>query len=174
MVLRGVLEASFGNILCLRGFAKLGELADISTADESYQREVDMYHRNDIMSFYESGRYLFFPELILGASFPAMGLDEAKFAELYEAIKVGHAVNFPNRKGITIKTFVKRYKDNDFQNFVSASLYGLERLNKTRPIRRIDGNHRLEAVEDNANEKMWNVRNYHYHPIADSLSSRLG
>ena len=160
MVLRGVLEASFGNILCLRGFAKLGELADISTADESYQREVDAGHRNDITSFYESGRYLFFPELILGASFPAIGLGEAKFAELYEAVKVGHAVNFPNRKGITIKMFVKRYKDNYFQNFVTASFYGLEWLNETKPIRRIDGNHRLEAVEDNANEKLWNVRNY--------------
>lgn len=89
-MLRGVLEASFGNFLCLRGFAKLGELADISTADESYQREVDTNHRDDITAFYESGQYLFFPELILGVSFSSLGLDEAKFMELYDAVRVGH------------------------------------------------------------------------------------
>ena len=96
MVLRGVIEASFGNFLCLRGFAKLGELADVSIADESYQREVDTVHRDDITAFYESGQYLFFPELILGVSFSALGLDEVKFMELYEAIKVGSSVAFLN------------------------------------------------------------------------------
>ena len=160
MVLRGVIEASFGNFLCLRGFAKLGELADISIADESYQREVDTVHRDDITAFYESGQYLFFPELILGVSFSALGLDEVRFMELYEAVRVGSSVNSLNRKGIAIKTSVKRYKDSDSRNFVSASLYGFEKLKGMKPIRRIDGNHRLEAVEDTANEKIWNVRNY--------------
>ena len=147
MVLRGVLEASFGNILCLRGFAKLGELADISTADESYQREVDERHKNDIADFYDSGEYTFFPELILGVPLSALKLSGADIEDLYGTVATGEAKNLRNKGGITIKTSVKRYRDAGFHRLVSAAFYGFENFMQEKVVKRIDGNHRLEAVE---------------------------
>ena len=68
MVLRGVLERAFGNILCLRGFARLGDLAAVSKADDNYQRPIVDEHKDEVVAFLNGGKYTFFPELILGAS----------------------------------------------------------------------------------------------------------
>ena len=66
MVLRGVLEASFGNYICIRGFATLKELAGCTKIDESYQRRPDEVHVRDIADFIRQGEYLYSPEILLG------------------------------------------------------------------------------------------------------------
>jgi hypothetical protein len=50
MKLRGVLDFSLGNFLCLRGFAPMGVLYDLSDADPSFQRDLLNEHREEILS----------------------------------------------------------------------------------------------------------------------------
>lgn len=66
MVLRGILEASFGNYVCIRGFAPLRDLAEHSKIDDSYQRHPDKKHVEEIAEFIKRGKYLYSPEVILG------------------------------------------------------------------------------------------------------------
>lgn len=66
MVFRGVVEASFGNYVCIRGFAPLGDLARHSRIDDSYQRRPTEAHVRDIRDFIKRGEYLYFPEILLG------------------------------------------------------------------------------------------------------------
>ena len=64
MVIRGILDNSLSGQLCIRGFAPIKELAKISQADFSYQRN-PIEGREDIITFLETETYLFFPEIIL-------------------------------------------------------------------------------------------------------------
>ena len=157
IVLRGVLEKAFGNILCLRGFAKFGDLADISVADEGYQREKLLKHKDEIVQFLDSGEYTFFPELILGVSLSGLGIKNDDIGKLYQVVEKGIATKFSYGDGLSVSTFVKTYKNEAFARYVTGSFYGLEHFLKLKdkPLKRIDGNHRLLAVE--ATEK---VRQY--------------
>ena len=66
MVLRGVLELSFGNYICIRGFAPLKDLAKYSKIDESYQRRPNKKHVREIADFVKQGEYHYYPEILLG------------------------------------------------------------------------------------------------------------
>lgn len=145
MVLRGVLERAFGNILCLRGFAKLGELAEISAPDDNYQRPVSADHADEITDFLVSGEYTFFPELILGVSLSRIGLTDSDIQALYDVVDSGKAMKFSGAT-VSISTFVRTYQNIDFPRHVTASFYGFEKIVGSKPLSRIDGNHRLEAV----------------------------
>ena len=65
MRLEGLLEESLGGFVCIRGYAPLGDLARISEADDSYQRNLIDEQREHIVHFLENKEYLFFPEVIL-------------------------------------------------------------------------------------------------------------
>ena len=68
MILQGVLDKSLGNFTCIRGYAQLGELFEISAPDPSYQRDLITKQQHRMEKFLDDGEYLFFPEVILGAS----------------------------------------------------------------------------------------------------------
>ena len=87
MMLRGELARAFNNILCLRGFAPLLDLARLSVADESYQRSEDKAHSNEITEFLDSGGYTFFPEVVLGVSLTSMGFNDEVVKSLYDAVE---------------------------------------------------------------------------------------
>ena len=40
MIIRGILDRSLSNQICIRGFARIKELARISKANNEYQREL--------------------------------------------------------------------------------------------------------------------------------------
>ena len=40
MIIRGILDRSLSNQICIRGFARIKELAKISKANPEYQREL--------------------------------------------------------------------------------------------------------------------------------------
>jgi hypothetical protein len=65
MKMRGVLDFSLGNFLCLRGFAPMGVIYDISEPDASIQRDLLSEHRDEMVAFLSQGEYTFFPEVIL-------------------------------------------------------------------------------------------------------------
>ena len=66
MVLRGVLDASFNNYVCIRGFAPLKDLAKYSKIDPKYQRQPNDEHVLEIADFIKQGEYLYSPEILLG------------------------------------------------------------------------------------------------------------
>lgn len=147
IVLRGVLEKAFGNILCLRGFARLGDLAAVSKADDNYQRPIVDEHKDEVVAFLNGGEYTFFPELILGAALSKFGMSDKEIESLYQVVDTGEAFKYSRINDISISTFVKKYGNPNFSRHVTASIYNLERILSKNPFSRIDGNHRLEAVE---------------------------
>jgi len=153
VILRGILARSFNNILCLRGFASLGDLAELSLRDDTYQREEIESHSKDIAKFLDSGEYTFFPEVILGGSLGGLGFSEEDVMALYKSVDQGDAFPLKSIGDISVSTFVKRFKNGTAVDYhVTGSFYKLSKHLFTR----IDGNHRLQAVK-HSSEK---VRRY--------------
>ncbi len=127
----GLLQRNvLGTFTVIRGFADLRDLAEVSVAmpyegsglgiGQGYQRQLNQDHVDDIKRFLQRGRYRFFPEIVL--SLRSKGADDP------------------------LASFQKRRKseaDGAYGVSVDLKLLG-EALEK--PIRRIDGNHRLEAA----------------------------
>lgn len=97
MVLRGVLDASFNNYVCIRGFAPLKDLAKYSRIDPKYQRQPNDEHVLEIADFIKQGEYLYSPEILLGMAcdkFQSVekrrnisGVDERKVVSLYDVLR---------------------------------------------------------------------------------------
>lgn len=62
--LEGIIYNTFYGYVVLRGFAPIGELAEISRRPDSYQRDADNQHMVDIVN-YLSGTNSYFPEITL-------------------------------------------------------------------------------------------------------------
>ena len=60
MKLKGVLDFSLGNFLCLRGFAPMGVLQDISRPDDNIQRVPKDERLKEIGDFLKKGEFVFF------------------------------------------------------------------------------------------------------------------
>ena len=67
MKLKGILDYSLGNFLCLRGFAPMGIIQDISEAPKDIQRVPKDQRLKEIGAYLSKGEFLFFPEVILCA-----------------------------------------------------------------------------------------------------------
>ena len=94
MILRGVLDRSLGNMVCIRGFAKLGDLAQVSEADENYQRELIEEHEQEVLGFLRKRDTLFFPEVILSYAVDELPLvlDNLKLKDENIEIKTGKKI----------------------------------------------------------------------------------
>lgn len=88
MRLTGIIDYTMDNFLCIRGFAPMLELAQISRADENIQRDLIEEHRGEMEAFLEDGRFTFFPEVILGANLKGSERDSEKIDSLYEQIRM--------------------------------------------------------------------------------------
>lgn len=145
MYLSGRVERAFGTFICFRGFAPFGELADASVADENFQRDAIDDHVEDIRDFLNDKQNLFFPEVILGTTWSALGLEggheiesllngqEQKRIRRYHGQDIRMAIGRPIAKTGTGRFF---------------SMTILKKLQAEKPFRRIDGNHRLLALPD--------------------------
>src|SRR4051794_13177947 len=65
MILRGLMDTSLGGFLCVRGYATLGDLARVSYADMTYQRDLMKEHSETVVRFLRNKQDLFFPEVVL-------------------------------------------------------------------------------------------------------------
>lgn len=130
---------SLGGFPCIRGYATLRDIARVSTADDAYQRELTPEHVEEIKRYFEAGEYLFFPEIILSAT---LDVD-------YE--KAGTPQDDP------LATVMRGHKFksnvNDLRITPRASRYDISVADGDRPFKRIDGNHRLSALEALNDEK---------------------
>lgn len=149
--LRGLVDKAFGGYLCVRGYAPIGVLADAS-AIEDYQRQADEKHVHEIREFLEDINNSFFPELILGISLEELGLDADMRRQFYEMMN--------DRIGVA----TKKLSDGFVLGLSSISAGSSDRVISLRLecrdhiFKRIDGNHRLEAVPGNGEEDGCGIR----------------
>ena len=144
MIIRGILDRSLNGVTCIRGFAPLKDLVNISEA-KGYQRLIDTDHKREITEYIVKKEYLFFPEVIL--SYKLSDKDNAKINSLegLEIIKgkKGEVSFALSNKSYTSKSD-KRFKE--IINLVTIDINNIS-LDSSKPFSRIDGNHRLSASE---------------------------
>lgn len=149
MKLKGVMEFSLGGFLTFRGYAKLGEIARISMADENYQREKIDSHLDGINKFLEKGENLFFPEVILGCYLPENDEELERLEAFYEVFNNNESKNFGFKKlSIGIQK-PQLYGDITFK---VATLSTSTQKSDENIFYRIDGNHRISAVENSSDK----------------------
>ncbi len=141
MRLTGILGNSLNGQLCLRGFAKIKDLARVSKADYTYQR--NPIDRSDISDFLETQAYLFFPEVILGYKVKSKGSESA-----IKLIQEGKKAK--SEEG----SFTVKKISGETEKYVTIEID--ETINP-QPFSRIDGNHRLLAAEKSINPKVENM-----------------
>lgn len=141
MRLTGILGNSLNGQLCLRGFAKIKDLARVSKADYTYQR--NPIERSDISDFLEKQAYLFFPEVILGYKVKSKG-SESTIKLIQEGKKA------KSEEG----TFTVKKISGETEKYVTIEI---DEAISPQPFSRIDGNHRLLAAERSTNSKVENM-----------------
>lgn len=149
MIIQGLLDNSLNGQLCIRGFAKIKDLARLSEADYSYQR--NLIARTDISDFLETQEFLFFPEIILSYKFKHRFSDQKKIP--LKLIQEGKKYKSDiNNDYIIIKTI----KSNSplTKTLRLATLNINESDPNIKVFHRIDGNHRLTAAENLSSEKV--------------------
>jgi hypothetical protein len=142
---RGVIETAFENFVCLRGFATLGELVDVSVADESYQRPLIDGRAAELGEYLERGEYKFFPEVVLSCN-----LDNTDaLVQLQQFLAETSSKGIPRTSfgHMSLALSARSYKSTKDQrvrgHIVDASFTLNESASK---LLRIDGNHRLSAA----------------------------
>ena len=177
MVLRGVLDAAFGNYISIRGFAPLRDLAKYSKIDESYQRRPDERHVKEVIDFINQGEYLYSPEILLGLPcdrFKSTEKIRREEISLYDVLKnmvsprhetSPEKCRFYGRHFGDLKVTVgqrKNYFDGSERKravvnedvqplFLNVAISCIEKVDGGSPIYCIDGNHRLETARRNNN-----------------------
>lgn len=154
MKLKGILDFSLGNFLCLRGFAPMGVLQHISKPPVDVQRIPKDERLKEIGDYLRKGELVFFPEVILCACLHVEDASSELAAELFAKVKAGEA--FKNSAkfadGMKISTSVSKSRGtNDIRSvkFFQTATITL-RNNPDLFFSRIDGNHRLSATEDDS------------------------
>ncbi|MEA4850901.1 MAG: hypothetical protein VB126_05535 [Paludibacter sp.] len=138
MILKGIVEETFGGRTLFRGYATLKSLAMISTPAQ-YQRDIDTNRIDEIKSFFSEGTFRFFPELIFGLEFPD---DDA-----LKHIKDVPGGKKPLSNGLKITKGKFRFNNVYGANPKTKSM-SIDFPKDERPLSRIDGNHRLKAVDE--------------------------
>lgn len=82
----GITDFTMGNFLCIRGFATMLQLAEISKADDNIQRDLIEDHRGGMEAFLSDENFTFFPEVILGTNMKGSDKDIEKVNILREKV----------------------------------------------------------------------------------------
>lgn len=154
MELKGVLDTSLGNFLCIRGYAQLGDLNQISDYDESFQRNLIDTHKQEVVSFLSDSEFLFFPEVILGIELSKGIAINEDVNQLYLDFGQGKSIKYDS-ENFTLRCVVNKTKasseSRSFNYFrrATVSIPG-KVLNGDNPkiFSRIDGNHRISAASE--------------------------
>lgn len=155
MKLTGIIDRSLGQI-CLRGFAPIKELARISIADYTYQRNLLDKQQARISNFLDNEQFLFFPEVILCFRIKS-NIEQKRQMNSLQSIELGKNIITQNGK-ISIK-FIKNKTDlklaelNIDDTFLNSLI-----SNGNYLFHRIDGNHRLSASEETESSFVNNLK----------------
>ena len=166
MIIRGLFDRSLSSKPCIRGFAKIKELARISKANYKYQRKLLTQQEETISNFLETEKYLFFPEVILSYTLKhdyTLKRLEYTPLQLIEDNK-SFTSNIDRTK---VKVKIVDYKsvfDVSERNSIKIVELDLDDLilqahieNNDHLFHRIDGNHRLSAAEKLDTDRVINM-----------------
>lgn len=153
MKLKGVMEFSLNGFLTFRGYAKLGEIARISKADENYQRKKIDSHLDGINKFLEKGENLFFPEVVLGCYLPENDEELERLGAFYEAFNNNETKNVGFKK---LSIGIQKPQPYGDITFKVATLSTSTQKSDENIFYRIDGNHRI-SVAENGSDKVKNM-----------------
>ena len=150
MRLTGIIDYTMDNFLCVRGFASMLELSEISKPDKNIQRDLIEGHRGEMEAFLSDGKFTFFPEVILGVNMKGSENDIDKincFREEIYAEKVLKKVTINNIKYTVKKHLVKKQNNNLAYDIIQTIIMEFDKSSIIgKEFIRIDGNHRLSAV----------------------------
>lgn len=148
MKLNGILDFSMGNFLCLRGFASMRDLANISEPNPAIQRDLIEEHKGEMAEFLNRGEYLFFPEVVLSMIL-SDGINFRELDEFWQMVSSPEGMP-PKKLGefkVSVSNRETKKEDNQYsvERVKIASITFDEKIVR---LNRIDGNHRLSAAGD--------------------------
>lgn len=150
MRLTGIIDYTMDNFLCVRGFASMLELSEISKPDKNIQRDLIEGHKGEMEAFLSDGKFTFFPEVILGVNMKGSENDIDKincFREDIYAEKVLKKMTINNIKYTVKKHLIKKENNNLAYDIIQTIIMEFDKLSIIgKEFIRIDGNHRLSAV----------------------------
>lgn len=152
MRLTGIIDYTMDNFLCVRGFASMLELSEVSKADVNIQRDLIKEHRGEMEQFLASGKFTFFPEVILCTNMGGTGRDREKIEHLREQVRTEKGMRKLSIDGIkySIKKDAIKKENSDlaFDVIQTVTMEFDKRTLVGKEFIRIDGNHRLSAVNE--------------------------
>lgn len=154
MILRGLMDASLGGFLCVRGYAAMGDLARVSYADMDYQRDLMKEHSETVIRFLRNKQDLFFPEVVLSCVLEYDYTKRRANSEVSPIVDVLKGRGFrSNVNAITVGIRTLSYKaKGDVRASTGTRIATLTVpdgliVPGKGPLFRIDGNHRLSAAD---------------------------
>lgn len=139
MKLTGIIESVFGGRYIFRGFATISNLVKYSFTNYMYQRHVDQRRIDNIIEYLQNDKFRFFSELQFG-----LELNDTNAIMKLNELTIPGGVKFVDNIKLTKSKFT-------FQNTIgenpTTKLISLEFDNNATKLSRIDGNHRLSAIE---------------------------
>ena len=139
MKLTGIIESVFGGRYLFRGFATISNLVKYSTANYTYQRPLDKKRIEKIIEYLRNDKFRFFSELLFG-----LELNDPHAIEQLNKQTIPGGIKFTDNIKLVKSKFV-------FQNTIgenpTTKVISLEFDENATKLSRIDGNHRLSAIE---------------------------
>ena len=139
MKLTGIIESVFGGRYLFRGFATISNLVKYSTANYTYQRPLDKKRIEKIIEYLRNDKFRFFSELLFG-----LELNDPHAIEQLNKQTIPGGIKFTDNIKLVKSKFA-------FQNTIgenpTTKVISLEFDENATKLSRIDGNHRLSAIE---------------------------
>ncbi len=155
MRLTGIVDRSMDNFFCLRGFAPMIQLAKVSESIPNIQRDLITDHAGEMERFLNSGEFTFFPEVILCADLQ----DNEATAESIDLFRssITSKNNLNSTKVGKVSVSISSYErqsveDKRRMDKIQTAYLDFDEKDIQKFLR-IDGNHRLSAVQENSTYK---------------------
>ena len=143
--MEGLFSESFGGTCTIRGYARYDEIVELSYPHPGYQRPVDDVHVGEISMFITSGSNSFSPEVVLAYTAKYDYYKEGAVSGIDAIADIRNGNGFTsNIDGISFK---KIRKVNNGYLYEISIPYEKKLIDEEKPFRRVDGNHRLQAME---------------------------
>lgn len=144
----GNFEYCYDGIPVIRGYCSYKTLIKYSKPHPAYQRDTNIQHVEEIKQFIMNGSYKFMPEIILSYDYSGLGTRAdlwgkeyyTPFDYLIDRRVAGILKLFDNEKKVEFQSI----KSDKINKTIRLTLYGEVTLTV---FNRLDGNHRLEALE---------------------------
>lgn len=150
----GNFQYCYNGIPVIRGYCSYKTLIKFSRPHPAYQRDTDQTHIEEIKEFVTGTGYKFMPEIILSYDYSGMFINQqdwnladcaSPFQYLTDTKYPGTLKVTDYRKGVEFQ----RIKNDSVSNTLRLNIgYGNTLFDNQSIFNRIDGNHRLEALED--------------------------